>query len=163
MIKAEIKGLRELDERLKQLPVEIGRKVLTSAVRSGAYVIRREAIARAPVGKDDPHPRYGRLSQNIRTAAVAERSASATVLVHTGRAFWARFVEFGTGVRRVRRKRVMSDGTTFYGLEVAPMPARPFMRPAFDAKSRTAVDAIAKALARGIDRAVAKLAAGRRR
>ena len=39
----EIKGLREFDNNLKQLPLKIQKKVLGQAARAGATVIRKEA------------------------------------------------------------------------------------------------------------------------
>jgi len=158
----EIKGLKELDARLRELPVAIGRRVLSGALRSAALRIQKEAIARAPVSSADVHKKGAKLRDSIRTATVAEATASATVVIHTGRAYWARFIEFGTKNRRLKTKTIMSDGKRFYGVEVGAITAKPFMRPAYDSKVREAIERFGVALGVSLDRAVKRLNSGGR-
>lgn len=152
-----IAGAREIDELLKKLPVRVAKRVVGNAMRAGGRVVQREAKLRAPVGIEEPHPKYGKLRDNIRVKTVAEKGTSAAVAVHIGAAFWGFFLEFGTGVRRLKKARVLSDGTTVFGTEVGPMPARPFMRPAWDSSKAAALDRIAKGLGDGIQREAIKL------
>lgn len=152
-----IKGAREIDELLKKLPVSVAKRVVGNAMRAGGRVVQREAKNRAPVGSDEPHPKYGKLRDNIRVKTVAERGKSTAIAVHIGAAFWGFFLEFGTGVRRLKKARVLSDGTTVFGTEVAPIRAQPFMRPAWDASKERALARIAKGLGDGIQREAVKL------
>lgn len=154
----EVTGLKELNEALRQLPQNIARNVLRGAAGAGAAVIRKEARARAPVftGPVGPrHPPPGTLKKSIYQQASRALSnlvqQTFNVGVKTGKAlrtksgasanaFYWKFVEFGT----------------------AKMAARPFMRPAFEAKKHEAVAAIKAYIAERIPREVEKLPKGKR-
>ena len=135
----EIKGLRELDKRLKQFPQRIQNRILRGAFAAGARVIQREAKARAPIAdRATPKAFRGQLRANI--VVRSKRSPKGAIAYVTLRqkgkagnpdnAYYGRFVEFGT----------------------SKMAAQPFMRPAFEAKHREALDRIKRQLARGIER-----------
>lgn len=147
-----ISGLKELQAAIKELPANIAKNVLRGAVNAGATVIREEAKARAPKSegpaiKGQPMP--GTLKRALYQKQIREKSSAVLqtffVGVRQGRsakktkkgnldAWYARFVEFGT------RK----------------MAARPFMRPAFEAKKEAAVQAIKDYLQRRIPDEVEK-------
>ena len=114
---------------------EIGDKVLTNAVRAGANVIRKDAKARAPVGTG-PTGKYGHLKDNIRVSKIKTRAGGVALALHTHKAFWGMFAEFGT----------------------RHSPARPFMRPAFDNNVNEALAVIGKRLGNNIEKSAEKLA-----
>jgi HK97 gp10 family phage protein len=133
----EVQGLKELNEKLQQLPAKLEKNILRGAIRSGAMVIVEDARRRAPVlSVLDPRRVFGALAKSIRAMGVQMRNgmltggvvAGGTATVGRGKAkleadaFYARFVEFGT----------------------AKMAARPFMRPAIDSKTTGAIDATAQ-------------------
>ena len=60
----EQKGLRELDEKLKLLPLEIQRTIGQRALNKGARLVRDEARRRAPVGKAFYRYPYGTTARN---------------------------------------------------------------------------------------------------
>lgn len=151
-----ITGLKELQMALKDLPNNIAKNVLRGSVNAGASVIKKEAAARAPVytgSVSQGHPPPGTLKRSVYQKAIKELSnltkQTFFVGVRKGKkyqkqgkkgnlsqdAFYARFVEFGT----------------------SKMPARPFMRPAFEAKKSAAVEAIKAYLTDRIPKEVAKL------
>lgn len=129
-----IEGLRELEIRLKQLPQRVAAKALYSALMAGAEVIRKDAVNRAP---EDT----GKLKRNIvkrREKTLPGLSANVVVGVrkkgkrnNPQNAFYWRFFEFGTSRR----------------------PARPFLRPAFEAQKEEAVARIAGKLRQRIEQA----------
>lgn len=147
-ITVEIKGLRELQDALRELPEKIAGLVLNGAVKEGAQVIEREAELRAP-------ERTGALRRSIVATALKRphEGHDATVIVRVRRstktqrlkrqkagqpvddAFYWRFVEFGT----------------------SKASARPFLRPAFEAKKAEAAGVIKQALRRRIEKEAAKL------
>jgi HK97 gp10 family phage protein len=151
----KIEGLAELKRALMQLPERIQSQGLAQAVYAGAAVIRDEARVRAPVYTgpiEQGHPQPGTLRKSIILKAIRERSSRTTkvafVLVRHGKkyekvgkrgrnldAFYWRFVEYGT----------------------KKMAARPFMRPAFEAKKMAAVEAIRDRLAARIFEEAANL------
>lgn len=147
-----ITGAREMEAVLRQLPQHIAKQALTKALRAAAEPILDEARALAPVGQESKGrvrlrttrrgkvaiANYGKLKLSLRIATVpaSQTPHSATVAVSVGKAFWGLFVEFGT--------RFMS--------------ARPFLRPAFEAKKTEALNRLGKALGDEIEKAATKLA-----
>lgn len=129
-----IDGLKELEIRLKRLPQKVAGKALYSALMAGAEAIRKEAVSRAP---EDT----GKLKRNIvkrREKTRPELSASVVVGVRAKgkktdpqNAYYWRYFEFGTSKR----------------------PARPFLRPAFEAQKEEAVARIAAKLRQRIEKA----------
>jgi HK97 gp10 family phage protein len=155
----EVKGLRELEIALRELPAEVERTVLRQALAAGARVVRDEARARVPVRAEASLKGYkirrsgflgqwaratkGRLPGFLRASIVSRVVRAGGGLVAkvgwTGDAFYGMFLEFGT----------------------SRIAARPFLRPAFEAVKARAVAEIAAKLGPGIEKAAAKL--GRRR
>ena len=139
-----VAGLRELQDKLRTLAPNIARNGLRAAVSSGAALIRNEARLKAP--KDtgemarDIQIKRERDSTDFRALySVFVRSGKKSRLSGKGRnvgkdSYYWRFVEFGT----------------------CKMAAKPFMRPAFEAKKEEAVLAIRDKLAARIAEEVAK-------
>ena len=152
MQKVRLHGAREMEAVLKQLPDYIAKRVVVGALRQAAVPILEEAQRLAPVGQESKGrvrlrrsksgkvsiSNYGKLKLNLGIVNVPDKKTqySATVAVSVRKAFWGMFVEFGT--------RFMS--------------ARPFMRPAFDAKKFEALNRLGEALGEGIEKAAKKLA-----
>lgn len=138
--KVRLRGTRELEQVLKRLPARLRERELQSAARAGANVIRREIRDRAPRG-NDPSPgskKYGSLHDNIRVSRRKELEGRNNVVmsVHTGRAFWGQFLEFGT-------------------VKMAP---RPFFTVGFDVAANKALLRTGQALGRRLDRTAKELA-----
>lgn len=142
MVEMQVSGMRELQDALKRLPDKIARNALRSAVNAGAAVIRNEARARVPT-------RTGRLRKAIYQRQIRERSGAGTQTFYVGwrargtkrsgksqthGAFYGRFVEFGT----------------------SRMAAKPFLRPAFEARKHDAVARIREKLRERITRVLAE-------
>ena len=149
----EVRGLKELNEALRQLPDRIARNVLRGATSAGAAVIRKEAKVKAPVYTGQVsagHPPPGTLRRAVYQKQIRELSSLVKqtfyVGVRVGRnaskkgldAFYWRFIEFGT----------------------SKQPARPFLRPAFETKKLEAIAAIKQYLTDRIPKEVDKLKKG---
>jgi HK97 gp10 family phage protein len=160
--KVRLQGARELDRALRELAQPAQRRVVRSTMQAVARIVQRAVRNGAPRGRGDPHPKYGRLRDNIRIALVPGAQRLRAV-VHTGRAFWSKWVEYGRSALGVKRKKVLSDGKTFFGREVKAMPARPFFRPAWDTTSARLLPEIARRIGAGLEREAARLMRGRRR
>lgn len=120
-------GMQDFSNALRQLPEKVQTKVLRSALRSGAVVIRKEAVRRV-------RKRSGELAKSI--VVRTQRGRFDRVLIGFKRPVGSRahFEEFGT-----RRQA-----------------ASPFIRPAFDAKGSAAIEKIGQMLGRGIEREAEK-------
>lgn len=160
MIETKIEGLAGIDDILKQLPERIARRELNGALRAGAATVRKEIIARAP---DSPKVhKFGDLRANIFVRRIRASSSvgAMAVAITTGRAWYAKLIEFGRAAVKVKKARILTDGTNVFGTEVAAVPARPFFRPAFDAAAPRAIEVIAKRLKAGVLRQAKRVAAG---
>ena len=166
---AQVSGLKELADALRDLPDRIARNALRGATAAGAAVIRNEARRRAPVytGQvSEGHPRPGTLKRSIYMTQKRELSSLVQqtfhVSVQRGKARQAVQI-----TRKVKGQRVVvgtENLDAFYWRFVefgtVNMAARPFMRPAFEAKKYEAVEAIRRYLAERIAREAEKLKKG---
>lgn len=156
-VRTRIEGAAEMERVLRKLPRAVRGKVLTSAARAGAQVVRKRALANLGGDKGDIIVRK-------------VRSAKASVLIRVGpprKKFELVFREFGTAVHAIVAKRgsgsaVLADapdGAVFGpSIDHPGQAPRPFLRPAYDETKRQALDAMGKSLGRGIERAAKKLA-----
>jgi len=131
----EVKGLKELDKALNELPLRARGSVLRGALNKAATPIAAEARRLAPRRKDEPEDRqYGPLYRSIRKSASTPRAKNNyTAEVKVGpskRGFYGMFLEFGT----------------------SKMPAHPFLRPAFESQSQEALDIFSKELGERIEK-----------
>ena len=157
----QITGLSELNRALSEFPERLARNVLRGSVAAGAAVIRKDARERAPRYEGPVaagHPPPGTLKRAIYSAQARRLSGLLQQVYQVGvvsgkrtkksgrksgraaDAYYWRFVEFGT----------------------VKMAARPFLRPAFEAKKLDAVEAIRAYMAQRIPREVAQLPKGPR-
>lgn len=130
----KITGAKELDNALSMLPKRIGRKILLQALRLGAKPMLGEA--RNSIRVDS-----GLTKKDIKIRAVPAKESSAPAVAiagsnaKSGRAYIMRFLELGT----------------------SKMPARPFLRPAFDNNAEQTLNIIGQELGRRIEEEAAKL------
>lgn len=114
MADVKVKGLRELQRFLEQLPPKLEANVMRGALRAGANLVAADAKARVPV-------KTGRLRESIRVSTrrsngtvfasvkVGDRRARKKVSQRNGggvrvqyeNPFYAHFVEFGTQAHRI--------------------------------------------------------------
>lgn len=143
--KVHIDGLAELANALRELPVRVQRNGLRVSVYAGAKVIREEARLRAPVaaqslGPDQPPP--GTLRRSIIMKQIPELSSL------TRQTFFVT-VRHGKKYRKQGKKGNLSQDAwywRFLEFGTRKMRARPFMRPALEARRREAADAIKERL-----------------
>lgn len=130
----EIKGVDELLRKLRQLPEKVQKRVVVGAVRAAAKPLIKEARAKVPVDT-------GNLKKSI---GVTKRRSKNKNIIHFSisprkggkyNGFYGHFVEFGT----------------------SKMPAKPFLRPAFESKGKETIEAAKQYMARRIDKELKKL------
>tara|TARA_Y100000310_G_scaffold345430_1_gene464861 strand:- start:431 stop:910 length:480 start_codon:yes stop_codon:yes gene_type:complete len=135
----KITGAKEIEAVLKKLPAKVQKKALNQAVRAGARVIQKDAIKRAPV-----LPGRGRILKTKKGIVVARKARGE-----------------GRGAK-VGRISVGLSGSAFFGLYwefgTTTIPARPFMRPAFEATKKEVVEAIGKKLGDAVEKGARDLA-----
>lgn len=151
-----VAGLKELQAALKELPQRIGKNVLRGAVAAGAAVIRKEAQVHAPVytgSVTKGHPPPGTLKRSIVQKQIQEQSSLFRQVFYVS-------VRQGKKYRTQGKKGDLSQDA-YYAARVewgtVKMSARPFMRPAWEAKKEAAMQALKDYLAKRIPEEAAKL------
>jgi HK97 gp10 family phage protein len=152
-----ITGLSDLQAQLDQLAANIEKKLLRGALRAGQKVTLERA-------RQGIHSVDGDLAKSLRISTSARGGAvKAIVKAGNAKAFYARWVEFGTAAHIIRAKNgqaISLNGHLYASLNHPGARARPFMRPALDA---AAVDnseaflAVGAYLVKGITKELAKL------
>lgn len=168
-----VRGLKELHAMLQQLPVRIERNIMRGAIRAGANVFRDAARQAAPVHDGD-------LKRSIKTSSTNVKKGKVTVNVGTD-LFYARMVEFGTatyytgngrtvggpyyipkrdkaGKSSKRKKKAVKFGNVIVNTVVHPgIKPQPFMRPALDSATQSAIATFADYVRVRLDKEIRKL------
>lgn len=158
----QVHGLRELREALlRKIPENMQGKVLQKALAAGTAPVVKDARQRAPVKsgvlKRAIHAMRSKLNSNgIFEERIVRVRHGKRQQKHNRDAFYWRFIEFGRGIVTARGKVLGSSETGFFGKSVAAAPAKPFMRPAFDANKFKALNAITEQLRKALEVAARK-------
>lgn len=145
MANENIKGGKELQAFLNTLAPKIEQNIMRGALRAGAKVIAEEA-------KQNVSVKSGDLRDSIRVGTKAKRGqVTATVKAGNKKAYYTRFIEFGTAAHEIKPKDAKS--LFFAGMfgDLIAHPgnrAKPFMRPALDSKSNEAIEEVGKMISK---------------
>ncbi|MCY7751644.1 hypothetical protein MOB65_19320 [Bacillus inaquosorum] len=135
--RSNVKGMRELMARLNRMGRE-AQSVKKGALEAGAKPVFDEMEARKPSAQSK--------------IMVSDVKNDIIEIGPSDLDFISRFAEFGTSphLEKAKNKKVMSDGSTFYGREVdhPGHQAMPFIEPAFNAKKNEAQREIRRYLER---------------
>lgn len=175
-VSVKMQGLPELLAELRGMPDKVQRRVLTSAVATGARVIKQEVVRRAPVytGLDLDTGRYVPKGRNAPPPGTLRRAIYSTravnkctdtlevfrVGVRSGKrtakgkanphdAYYARWVEYGHFTRAPKSLGATRKQRREVAMQTGAVrwvAPRPFFRPAFDAKKEEATRAMERAL-----------------
>ena len=155
----KLKGIQDLKKKFAKLTAKAQTKVGRQGLAEAAKTFRKEIRSRAP--KDS-----GNLRKNIRYRIRRKRRGHFQGRVGvTGAAFYARFIEYGASPHRIpnettgrgrnkqkNKAKVAFNGAVYGAVDHPGVTAKPFIRPAFDAAARKAIDAAKKKLWEGIKR-----------
>lgn len=152
----KLEGFAELAKALRELPERVARNGLRAAVNAGASVIKKEAIAKAP-------ELTGALKANLYQKQIREQSGPMQQTFYVGvRNGVAKYAKTAANRRAGKTGVYKNAGSTFYWrfmeFGTSKMPARAFMRPAFEQQKENAVDAIGKKLDERIQKYARELA-----
>lgn len=153
IIRMELTGAKELEAALQELPKAIGKAVLRRALIKAAEPIAEDARQRL---QSLVHTVTGRLLRGIGVSTKLSRRqkklagakpGEVRVYVGASPARHAHLVEFGT------RERFTKDGKSS-----GVMPSFPFLRPAWEAGKRAALDRLGNLIWAEIKKAAERLA-----
>lgn len=153
----KLKGVGDLKKKFAKLAAKAQNKIGRRGLAEAAKVYRKEMRTRAP--KDT-----GKLRKSIRYKIRRQRRGLFRGRVGvTGEAYYARFIEYGSSPHRIPSKttgrgrnkkestaRVSFDGGVYISVQHPGTAAKPFIRPAFDAATKKAIEASKKKLWEGI-------------
>lgn len=179
-----IDGLAELQRNLDELPAKIEQNILRGALRAGANVIADEARRLVPVQSGQLKESIRISVRQIRGRIVATVKAGGRFKVYKGgnaikgalyktdrgpgsvdyhAPFYAHLVEFGTArhwIKPRNRKSLFIAGLLREAADHPGARPKPFMRPAFDSKSRAAIDAMAEYIRKRLPKELKKVGGG---
>ena len=137
---AHVKGLSKLSALLSQLPGKIKNNIIPGAMAAAAQPVAEQAKQNVSVVS-------GVMRDGIKVISSVEDGVLTTKIKVTGKhAFAARWVEYGTAAHRIKPKAAKSlffAGIFAEGIDHPGSSAKPFMRPALDARAGDAVNAAA--------------------
>ena len=124
----QLTGFTELAAALRELPQRVAKNALRSAVNAGATEIRKQVRLNAPVDT-------GLLKKNIFQKQIREASGPTKQTFAVG-------VRQGNARNKDGSKKELPYYWRFIEFGTSKLPAKPFVRPAFEAKKEDAVEAI---------------------
>lgn len=148
-------GFNEMQKVLRALPDRMATRVNAGATRKAAKEVMDAFRLAAPVGEGRHKAGHGR--DNIVMKKLAGTRNFAKYVVHTGKAFWLYFYEYGRAGIQVETKETLTNGKVVFGTEVAPQPARPTFRPVFLSVAPKAFNTLAMEMSKGLMREAKKL------
>lgn len=148
-VKFSITGASEVNKVIQQLPKELAQNVYLQSLRQAANTLRTSLQKAAPYGQQS-HKKYAKdvktkfgsftklahIRDMIKTTVVTKTDISFQIDVHSGKAFWGAFYEFGTSKQ-------------------AP---HPFFRPTFDRDKEQLVGIIGVEMGKKIESTAIRLA-----
>ncbi len=162
-IRVELQGLQEAISSLQGLKRSVRNRILKKAITKAVQPITKDAKARAP-------RRSGALRKSIYYKVVSYRRNGTVAGVIGPRkgfarvldgkridpVYYAHLVELGRKGVSVKKVKVLSDGTRFYGSTVAAVAPQRFLQQAWAAGSQRAAATFAAIVAEEIRKEAAK-------
>ena len=139
----QIKGLRELGEKMRSLSNEVNAKLCAQAVGAGAQVVKKTIASHAPVAKEATYKHLGvtveagNIGRNVITKKLSKSQTPLTA----------------ESIVTIRTKRKYAEArrvATFFEFGTINLAPKSFFRKGFDESKGAASVKIAETLARGI-------------
>jgi len=168
-LEIELIGFDKLDANLRELELDgaTGERILRKALRAGGEVVQAAIVERAPVrteglGGNSANPAYdlpaGALKSDIEVHVTKDKETN-SFAVYIGSGKYTKFVatlqEYGHNM--VSGGRLFNWRKRGKGRHLGFVPARPFVRPAWDESQDAAIEAIEESIATDILKEVQKL------
>ena len=161
----EVQGLRELNAALRQLPQKVEKRVLDAALKAGAAPIAADASRRAPVLQEpDPRRKPGTVRDAVKATSRRETEGHSALVVVKPRRLTRAQISLFKAKSGQSGANNPEDPWYWWFIEFGTrfQAARPFLRPAFEARKNEAVRLIHERLGRRLRTAWEKLGFRRR-
>lgn len=170
----KVDGLRALSATLAGLPAQLEKRMILGALRAAAQVIRKDAMQRVPIlKKSDPRRRAGLVRDSITVRKSKVRNNAVYVGVSALKASQVKITKGAkkTIINKRGREQVVATRSKrdwsnpddpaywkFIEFGSSTHHARPFLRPAFEAKKLDAIERFKIYMSRRIVKESEKLA-----
>jgi HK97 gp10 family phage protein len=172
VIEVKISGLDKLEDALERAPLRVARNIMRRSLAAAVKPWQQEMISRVRRGwhhfastavKGIRAPGGGAFGGRSRDFGVIARSIGISTSVRSdlegvarvgvsGKAFWAKFLEFGTGSRERKQRGKRSKGNAGGNY----MPAFPFVGPAGQSRSQEVLDTFTTGIRSEIEQELGK-------
>ncbi len=152
----KVEGLDALVDNLRKFTAKVEVNILRSAMQAGAQYVAKQIRRNAPRGqrggkkktgrKTDVSLIYGPIRRQVKAKRRNPKRGRVGSLVTMGRAFYWRFIEYGTAERQ--RENGGSTGS---------IQPQPFVRPAWESSKEAVQQIILQKLRANIDKQVRKV------
>ncbi len=143
----ELKGLPEIQKLLAQLPADINKSILTDVMLKTGGIVKKEIVGRIPEGNNNK-----RSGNKLTTKVKVVKSETGGALIGFKKSgFYARFLEFGTKVRKT-----LGRGRYKAGANRGSMTSKPFLQSAHESATPKAVSFFSENFAKLINNAIKK-------
>lgn len=149
----KVEGLAQIHKALSELGRKVSNKIAVKAMREGGKIVREQARQNAPVlSQSTPHRRAGTLKKAIKSSTKVLKNGKIGTVIRV-KELTAKQIE--TFKVRSGKKGALNPKDPYYWrfLEfgTSKMPARPYLRPAFEQTKEKAATEIIKTLKDGIE------------
>ncbi len=157
----DIFGWKELDEALLQISdIATQKRVLVNAMKKALKPVAEDARQRVPVDEGD-------LRDSIVVSTAITRRQGRGIVRGVPRVYVGtnngsgHLIEFGTGPRKSQatKKQVLAAGGVVFGTtaNANALPARPFIRPAFDSNREKVLEIFGREMWKNLERTAKRL------
>ena len=149
----KVEGLSQIHKALSELGRKVSNKIAVKAMREGGKIVREQARQNAPVlSQRTPYRRAGTLKKAIKSSTKVLKNGKIGTVIRV-KELTAKQIE--TFKVRSGKKGALNPKDPYYWrfLEfgTSKMPARPYLRPAFEQTKEKAATEIIKTLKDGIE------------
>lgn len=154
----KVEGLSQIHKALSELGRKVSNKIAVKAMREGGKIVREQARQNAPVlSQSTPYRRAGTLKKAIKSSTKVLKNGKIGTVVRVKTLTTKQIETFKV---RSGKKGALNPKDPYYWrfLEfgTSKMPAKPFMRPAFEQTKEKAATEIITTLKRGIEEEAGK-------
>lgn len=154
----KVEGLSQIHKALSELGRKVSNKIAVKAMREGGKIVQEQARQNAPVlSQSTPYRRAGTLKKAIKSSTKVLKNGKIGTVVRVKELTTKQIETFKV---RSGKKGALNPKDPYYWrfLEfgTSKMPAKPFMRPAFEQSKEKAATEIITTLKRGIEEEAGK-------
>lgn len=149
----KVEGLSQIHKALSELGRKVSNKIAVKAMREGGKIVREQARQNAPVlSQSTPYRRAGTLKKAIKSSTKVLKNGKIGTVIRVKELTTKQIETFKV---RSGKKGALNPKDPYYWrfLEfgTSKMPAKPFLRPAFEQSKEKAATEIITTLKRGIE------------